>query len=119
MSAVQTSFVVVGMLMAVAVMLCHPLGGTGRQRLRLRLGTATVLTGVAGTAVGASPTTVLIGSSAPRLMPLALLPCLLVALSFWLQAVQVLAAPGPRSPGRTGETAGYRTWPCRPSGSRT
>ncbi len=154
-SVVQTAFVVAGMLMVVVVMLCHPLGGTGRRRLRLWLDAATVLTGVAGflwyfslatmltsgdrtqrlsaaaasavmllvvfallklvlsgtapftrgaavlgsvgvagTAVGASLTTVLTGSSDPRLMTIAqLLPCLLVALSFRLQAVQLRRRP--------------------------
>jgi diguanylate cyclase (GGDEF)-like protein len=46
--------------------------------------------GVAGTAVGASLTNVLTGSSDPRLMTIAqLLPCLLVAISFRLQEVQL------------------------------
>ncbi len=45
--AVQTYFVVLGMGAVVVVMLAHPLGGGGRQRMRLWLDTATVLTGVA------------------------------------------------------------------------
>jgi diguanylate cyclase (GGDEF)-like protein len=143
------------MLAVVIVMLFHPLGGTGRQRLRLWLDAATVLTGVAGflwyfslanmltrgdlaqrlsgaaasavmllvvfavlklvlsgtapftrsaavlgsvgvagTAVGASLTSVLTGSSDPRLMTIAaLLPCLLVAISFRLQEVQLRRRP--------------------------
>jgi diguanylate cyclase (GGDEF)-like protein/PAS domain S-box-containing protein len=46
-SSVQTAFVVAGMLVAVVAMLCHPLGGAGRQRLRLWLDAATVLAAVA------------------------------------------------------------------------
>ncbi|GAA0514359.1 hypothetical protein Ade02nite_89970 [Paractinoplanes deccanensis] len=44
---VQTGFVVLGMVIAVVAMLFHPLGGAGRQRLRLYLDAATVLAGVA------------------------------------------------------------------------
>ncbi|WP_250038218.1 diguanylate cyclase domain-containing protein [Paractinoplanes maris] len=44
---VQTGFVVLGMVIAVLAMLFHPLGGSGRQRLRLWLDAATVLAGVA------------------------------------------------------------------------
>ena len=40
---VQTALVVAGMLAVVIVMLCHPLGGTGRQRLRLWLATDPML----------------------------------------------------------------------------
>jgi diguanylate cyclase (GGDEF)-like protein/PAS domain S-box-containing protein len=46
-SVVQTGFVVLGMSLIVLTMLAHPLGGAGRQRLRLWLDAATVLTGVA------------------------------------------------------------------------
>ena len=46
-SPVQTGLVVAGMVCAVVTMMCHPLGGTGRQRLRLWLDAATVLTAVA------------------------------------------------------------------------
>ncbi|BCJ44743.1 hypothetical protein GCM10010168_15560 [Actinoplanes ianthinogenes] len=46
-SVVQTAFVVTGMTIAVGATLRHPLGGEGRQRLRLWLDAATVLTGVA------------------------------------------------------------------------
>ncbi|GAA4598462.1 diguanylate cyclase (GGDEF)-like protein/PAS domain S-box-containing protein [Actinoplanes octamycinicus] len=46
-SVVQTAFVVTGMAIVVGAMLRHPLGGEGRQRLRLWLDAATVLTGVA------------------------------------------------------------------------
>ncbi|MEV6851446.1 diguanylate cyclase [Actinoplanes sp. NPDC051411] len=46
-SIVQTGFVVVGMSSVVLTMLAHPLGGSGRQRLRLWLDTATALTGIA------------------------------------------------------------------------
>ncbi|BCY06001.1 sensor domain-containing diguanylate cyclase [Actinoplanes sp. L3-i22] len=46
-SVVQTGFVVTGMVIVVAATLRHPLGGEGRQRLRLWLDAATVLTGVA------------------------------------------------------------------------
>ncbi|MFI1989912.1 diguanylate cyclase domain-containing protein [Actinoplanes sp. NPDC020271] len=46
-SVVQTAFVVTGMVIVVAATLRHPLGGEGRQRLRLWLDAATVLTGVA------------------------------------------------------------------------
>jgi diguanylate cyclase (GGDEF)-like protein/PAS domain S-box-containing protein len=46
-SPVQTAFVVTGMVLAVITMLCHPLGGRGRQRLRLWLDAATVLAAVA------------------------------------------------------------------------
>ncbi|MCY1144382.1 hypothetical protein OWR29_40845, partial [Actinoplanes sp. Pm04-4] len=46
-SVVQTAFVVAGMLTVVLAMVFHPLGGTGRQRLRLWLDAATVLAGVA------------------------------------------------------------------------
>ncbi|MET0415580.1 MAG: GGDEF domain-containing protein [Actinoplanes sp.] len=155
-SVIQTAFVVAGMLAVVVVMLFHPLGGAGRQRLRLWLDTATVLTGVAGflwyfslagvlttgdrtqrwsaaavsavmllvvfaviklvlsgtapftrgaailggigvagTAVGASVTSLLTGSSDPRLLTIAqLLPCLLVAVSFRLQEVQLRRRTG-------------------------
>ncbi|MCO8277102.1 GGDEF domain-containing protein [Actinoplanes sp. TRM 88003] len=44
---VQTGLVVLGMLIVVVAMVFHPLGGTGRQRLRLWLDAATVLAGVA------------------------------------------------------------------------
>ncbi|GIF06703.1 diguanylate cyclase domain-containing protein [Actinoplanes siamensis] len=46
-SVVQTGFVVTGMGIIVVATLRHPLGGEGRQRLRLWLDAATVLTGVA------------------------------------------------------------------------
>ncbi|MEV0895847.1 diguanylate cyclase [Actinoplanes sp. NPDC049802] len=46
-SSVQTALVVCGMSVAVGAMLRHPLGGAGRQRLRLWFDAATVLTGVA------------------------------------------------------------------------
>ncbi|MBB2947990.1 diguanylate cyclase (GGDEF)-like protein/PAS domain S-box-containing protein [Actinoplanes lutulentus] len=46
-SLVQTTFVVAGMATVVVATLRHPLGGAGRQRLRLWFDTATVLTGVA------------------------------------------------------------------------
>ncbi|MFI6078732.1 diguanylate cyclase domain-containing protein [Actinoplanes sp. NPDC051343] len=46
-SVIQTAFVVLGMSAVVLTMLAHPLGGTGRQRLRLWLDAATVLTGIA------------------------------------------------------------------------
>ncbi|XVU28504.1 diguanylate cyclase domain-containing protein [Actinoplanes sp. CA-054009] len=46
-SPVQTGFVVVGMLVAMVAMVCHPLGGAGRQRLRLWLDAVTVLAAVA------------------------------------------------------------------------
>ncbi|GIE94243.1 hypothetical protein Ari01nite_17080 [Paractinoplanes rishiriensis] len=46
-SPVQTAFVVTGMVTVVITMLCHPLGGAGRQRLRLWLDASTVLTAVA------------------------------------------------------------------------
>ncbi|WP_433381236.1 diguanylate cyclase domain-containing protein [Actinoplanes sp. CA-142083] len=46
-SPVQTAFVVGGMVIVVITMLFHPLGGAGRQRLRLWLDAATVLTAVA------------------------------------------------------------------------
>ncbi|MEU4419322.1 diguanylate cyclase [Actinoplanes sp. NPDC024001] len=46
-SLVQTAFVVAGMATVVAATLRHPLGGAGRQRLRLWFDAATVLTGVA------------------------------------------------------------------------
>ncbi|MEU4694228.1 GGDEF domain-containing protein [Actinoplanes sp. NPDC023714] len=46
-SLVQTAFVVIGMGTVVVATLRHPLGGVGRQRLRLWFDAATVLTGVA------------------------------------------------------------------------
>lgn len=46
-SVVQTGFVVTGMTIVVAATLRHPLAGSGRQRLRLWLDAATVLTAVA------------------------------------------------------------------------
>jgi diguanylate cyclase (GGDEF)-like protein/PAS domain S-box-containing protein len=46
-SLFQTGCVVVGMVTVVIVTLFHPLGGTGRQRLRLWLDAFTVLTAVA------------------------------------------------------------------------
>ncbi|MET3424736.1 diguanylate cyclase (GGDEF)-like protein/PAS domain S-box-containing protein [Actinoplanes tereljensis] len=49
-SVVQTCFVILGMVIVVITMLCHPIGGVGgvgRQRLRLWLDAATVLTAVA------------------------------------------------------------------------
>jgi diguanylate cyclase (GGDEF)-like protein/PAS domain S-box-containing protein len=45
-SMVQTAFVVAGMASVVVATLRHPLGGAGRQRLRLWFDAATVLTGV-------------------------------------------------------------------------
>ncbi len=45
-SPIQTGFVVLGMVIAMGAMLIHPLGGTGRQRLRLWLDAGTVLAGV-------------------------------------------------------------------------
>ncbi|WP_250006565.1 GGDEF domain-containing protein [Actinoplanes sp. M2I2] len=46
-SVVQTVCVVLGMVIVMVAMLFHPLGGSGRQRLRLWLDAATVLAGVA------------------------------------------------------------------------
>ncbi|SNY46794.1 PAS domain S-box-containing protein/diguanylate cyclase (GGDEF) domain-containing protein [Paractinoplanes atraurantiacus] len=46
-SPVQTGFVVFGMVVAMVAMVCHPLGGAGRQRLRLWLDAVTVLAAVA------------------------------------------------------------------------
>jgi diguanylate cyclase (GGDEF)-like protein/PAS domain S-box-containing protein len=46
-SGVQTALVVAGMALVVGAMLGHPLGGAGRQRLRLWFDATTVLTGVA------------------------------------------------------------------------
>jgi diguanylate cyclase (GGDEF)-like protein/PAS domain S-box-containing protein len=46
-SGVQTGLVVTGMTIVVGAMLRHPLGGAGRQRLRLWFDATTVLTGVA------------------------------------------------------------------------
>ncbi|GIE81451.1 hypothetical protein Aph02nite_74010 [Actinoplanes philippinensis] len=46
-SPVQTALVVTGMAVVVGAMLRHPLGGAGRQRLRLWFDATTVLTGVA------------------------------------------------------------------------
>jgi diguanylate cyclase (GGDEF)-like protein/PAS domain S-box-containing protein len=46
-SPVQTALVVAGMVVVVGAMLRHPLGGAGRQRLRLWFDATTVLTGVA------------------------------------------------------------------------
>ncbi|HWS36979.1 MAG TPA: diguanylate cyclase [Actinoplanes sp.] len=46
-SGVQTTLVVGGMAAVVGAMLWHPLGGAGRQRLRLWFDATTVLTGVA------------------------------------------------------------------------
>ncbi|MFC7275887.1 diguanylate cyclase domain-containing protein [Paractinoplanes rhizophilus] len=46
-SPVQTGLVVAGMVLVVVTMLFHPLGGSGRQRLRLWLDAATMLTSVA------------------------------------------------------------------------
>jgi diguanylate cyclase (GGDEF)-like protein/PAS domain S-box-containing protein len=46
-SVVQTAFVVFGMSSVVVTMLAHPLGGSGRRRLRLWLDAATALTGIA------------------------------------------------------------------------
>jgi diguanylate cyclase (GGDEF)-like protein/PAS domain S-box-containing protein len=46
-SGVQTGLVVAGMALVVGAMLRHPLGGAGRQRLRLWFDATTVLTGVA------------------------------------------------------------------------
>jgi diguanylate cyclase (GGDEF)-like protein/PAS domain S-box-containing protein len=46
-STVQTGLVVGGMVIVVVTMLLHPLGGAGRQRLRMWLDAATVLTAVA------------------------------------------------------------------------
>ncbi|GAA1603627.1 sensor domain-containing diguanylate cyclase [Actinoplanes couchii] len=46
-SSVQTALVVAGMATVVGAMLRHPLGGAGRQRLRLWFDATTVLTGVA------------------------------------------------------------------------
>ncbi|MFC7532561.1 diguanylate cyclase domain-containing protein [Actinoplanes sp. GCM10030250] len=45
-SLVQTGFVIAGMATVVVATLRHPLGGAGRQRLRLWFDAATVLTGV-------------------------------------------------------------------------
>lgn len=46
-SVAQTGFVVGGMSLIVVAMLSHPLGGSGRQRLRLWLDSATVLAAIA------------------------------------------------------------------------
>ena len=46
-SLVQTGFVAAGMVIVVITMMFHPLGGAGRQRLRMWLDAATVLTAVA------------------------------------------------------------------------
>lgn len=46
-SLVQTAFVVLGVGSVLVATLLHPLGGAGRQRLRLWFDAATVLTGVA------------------------------------------------------------------------
>ena len=46
-SPIQTGFVVGGMVLVVIIMLLHPLGGTGRQRLRMWLDAITVLIAVA------------------------------------------------------------------------
>ncbi|MFI5937703.1 diguanylate cyclase domain-containing protein [Actinoplanes sp. NPDC051494] len=46
-SVVQTTMVVLAMSIVAVTMLCHPLGATGRQRLRLWLDAVTVLAGVA------------------------------------------------------------------------
>jgi hypothetical protein len=46
-SPVQSVFVIAGMTLVVVTMLRHPLGQVGRQRLRLQLDGATMLTGVA------------------------------------------------------------------------
>ncbi|BEL09616.1 hypothetical protein Q0Z83_078070 [Actinoplanes sichuanensis] len=46
-SPIQTGLVVLGMVIVVGAMLRHPLGGAGRQRLRLWFDATTVLTGVA------------------------------------------------------------------------
>ncbi|GAA2478543.1 hypothetical protein Ahu01nite_019950 [Winogradskya humida] len=46
-SVLQTVMVVVAMTIMAVTMLCHPLGATGRQRLRLWLDAITVLAGVA------------------------------------------------------------------------
>ncbi|GIF15430.1 sensor domain-containing diguanylate cyclase [Actinoplanes teichomyceticus] len=46
-SVVQTGFVVTGMIIVLVATLRHPLGGEGRQRLRLWLDAGTVLTAVA------------------------------------------------------------------------
>ncbi|WP_051808178.1 sensor domain-containing diguanylate cyclase [Actinoplanes subtropicus] len=46
-STVQTGLVAAGMVVVVVTMLFHPLGGAGRQRLRMWLDAATVLTAVA------------------------------------------------------------------------
>ncbi|MDI6101920.1 diguanylate cyclase [Actinoplanes sp. NEAU-A12] len=46
-STVQTVLVLTGMTIVVGAMLRHPLGGAGRQRLRLWFDATTVLTGVA------------------------------------------------------------------------
>ncbi|MEU4624493.1 sensor domain-containing diguanylate cyclase [Actinoplanes sp. NPDC023801] len=46
-SVVQTGLIVTGMAIVVGAMLRHPLGGAGRQRLRLWFDATTVLTGVA------------------------------------------------------------------------
>ncbi|MEV4277755.1 sensor domain-containing diguanylate cyclase [Actinoplanes xinjiangensis] len=46
-SPIQTALIVTGMTIVVIAMLRHPLGGAGRQRLRLWFDATTVLTGVA------------------------------------------------------------------------
>ena len=46
-SIVQTGLVAAGMIVVVITMMFHPLGGAGRQRLRMCLDAATVLTAVA------------------------------------------------------------------------
>ncbi|WP_067501066.1 sensor domain-containing diguanylate cyclase [Actinoplanes sp. TFC3] len=69
-SAIQTAFVVLGMVVVVVAMLLHPFGGAGRQRLRLWLDAATVVTAVAvclwyfnlADALAGEPQTELIGS---------------------------------------------------------
>jgi PAS domain S-box-containing protein len=86
------------MAVMVAAMLFHPLGGTGRQRLRFWLDAATVLTGVAvflwyfsltGTAVGASAVTLATGGNHPHLIFIVqVLPCIVVPFSLRLQELQ-------------------------------
>jgi diguanylate cyclase (GGDEF)-like protein/PAS domain S-box-containing protein len=65
-SVVQTAFVVAGMSAVVLTMLAHPLGGSGRQRLRLWLDGATVLTAVAVFLWYFSLATVLTTGAAPQ-----------------------------------------------------
>jgi diguanylate cyclase (GGDEF)-like protein/PAS domain S-box-containing protein len=98
-SVVQTAFVVFGMSSVVLTMLAHPLGGSGRQRLRLWLDAATALTGIAVFLWYFSVATVLTtGDRAQRYAAAATCAVMLLIAFALLKLVMSGSAPFSRAP---------------------